>query len=141
MRSCYRWCRNSALFVLSQTRSLVYFGGHTVLGSWALKADLALSAGQLWHNSKERKIFFRDHGLFNMKNSSLMTPPSTRTDSNSKNTTSARNRRKQNIVRDSGISAESGHSSQSETVKNFCSEDDDEEAEEKTGSIHQPNSK
>ena len=141
MRSYYRWCRNSALFVLSQTRSLVYFGGHTVLGSWALKADLALSAGQLWHNSKERKIFFRDHGLFNMKNSSLMTPPSTRTDSNSKNTTSARNRRKQNIVRDSGISAESGHSSQSETVKNFCSEDDDEEAEEKTGSIHQPNSK
>ena len=141
MKSCYRWCRNSALFVLSQTRSLVYFGGHTVLGSWALKADLALSAGQLWHNSKERKIFFRDHGLFNMKNSSLMTPPSTRTDSNSKNTTSARNRRKQNIVRDSGISAESGHSSQSETVKNFCSEDDDEEAEEKTGSIHQPNSK
>ena len=76
-----------------------------------------------------------------MKNSSLMTPPSTRTDSNSKNTTSARNRRKQNTVRDSGISAESGHSSQSETVKNFCSEDDDEEAEEKTGSIHQPNSK
>ena len=141
MRSCYPWCRNSALFVLSQTRSLVYFGGHTVLGSWALKADLALSAGQLWHNSKERKIFFRDHGLFNMKNSSLMTPPSTRTDSNSKTTTSARNRRKQNIVRDSGISAESGHSSQSETVKNFLSEDDDEEAEEKTGSIHQPNSK
>ena len=76
-----------------------------------------------------------------MKNSSLMTPPSTRTDSHSKNTTSARNRRKQNIVRDSGISAESGHSSQSETVKNFLSEDDDEEAEEKTGSIHQPNSK
>jgi hypothetical protein len=76
-----------------------------------------------------------------MKNSSLMTPPSTRrTDSNS-NTTSARNRTKQNIVRDSGISAESGHSSQSETVKNFLSEDDDEEAEEKTGPIHQPNSK
>ena len=70
-----------------------------------------------------------------------MTPPSTRTDSNSKNTTSARNRRKQNIVRDSGISAESGHSSQSETVKNFLSEDEDEEAEEKTGPIHQPNSK
>ena len=70
-----------------------------------------------------------------------MTPPSTRrTDSNS-NTASARNRRKQNIVRDSGISAESGHSSQSETVKNFLSEDDDEEAKEKTGPIHQPNSK
>ena len=78
-----------------------------------------------------------------MKNSSLMTPPSTnrRTDSNSNTTRSARNRTKKSIVRDSGISAESGHSSQSETVKNFCSEDDDEEAEEKSGPIHQPNSK
>ena len=72
-----------------------------------------------------------------MKNSSfLMTPPSDskRTDTtNQVNTSSARNRRKNfGLVRDSGISAESGHSSQSETVRNFLSEDEDEEIEEKS---------
>ena len=83
-----------------------------------------------------------------MKNSSLMTSPSNahRTEnSNSKN--SARNRRKNLLVRDSGISAESGHTSQSESVRNFLSEDEEEDAvitKEKADSaerIHQPDSK
>ena len=75
---------------------------------------------------------------------SLMTPPAPSKNSKTTSKSSSRSRARKKLL-DSGISAESGHSSQSENIRNFLSDDDEEEEEEETEDpsqrIHKLNSK